>query len=150
MMKNFNILGLHRKIWLLRGEFMKNQYRGGGGGCLKRGACKVCGFNGGGLARKRKVGVDTPMHTMINEDHTWVLKYKVQQTKFFVIFGHFLPFQPPDNKKNFKIGKKKKKTPGDIIILHICTTNDNHDVWFLRYGAQKTEFFVILDHVLPF
>ena len=31
-MKNFNILGLHRKIQLLEGGgFMKNQYRGGGG-----------------------------------------------------------------------------------------------------------------------
>ena len=34
--------------------------------------------------------------------------------------------------------------PGDIIILHLCTTNDNNDVWFLRYGAQQTEFIVIL------
>ena len=24
------------------------------------------------------------------------------------------------------------------------------DVWFLRYGAQETEFFVILDRFLPF
>ena len=35
-MKNFNILGFHRKIQLLGGGgFMKNQYRGGG--CLKAG-----------------------------------------------------------------------------------------------------------------
>ena len=33
-----------------------------------------------------------------------------------------------------------KKTPGDIIILQLCTTNDNHDVWLLRYLAQQTEF----------
>ena len=25
-----------------------------------------------------------------------------------------------------------------------------NDVWFLRYGVQSTEFFVILDHFLPF
>ena len=25
-----------------------------------------------------------------------------------------------------------------------------YDVWFLRYGAQQTECFVILDHFLPF
>ena len=43
-----------------------------------------------------------------------------------------------------------KKTPEDIIILHLHTTNDNHDVWFLRYGVQQTEFFVILDYFLPF
>ena len=29
--EKFNILGVHRKIGLLRGEFMKNQYRRGGG-----------------------------------------------------------------------------------------------------------------------
>ena len=26
----------------------------------------------------------------------------------------------------------------------------NHDVWFLSYGVQRTEFFVILDHFFPF
>ena len=38
----------------------------------------------------------------------WFLKYKVPQTKFFVVLGHFLPFQPPDNleNQNFKIEKK--------------------------------------------
>ena len=46
-------------------------------------------------------------------------------TKFFVILAHFLPFQPLDNleNQNFNI---EKKTPGDIIILHICTINVNH------------------------
>ena len=29
-MKNFNILGVHWKIWLLGGWVTKNQYRGGG------------------------------------------------------------------------------------------------------------------------
>ena len=45
--------------------------------------------------------------------------------------------------------KKKKKTPGDII-LKMCTMNDNHDVWFLRHGAQQTEHVVILDCFLLF
>ena len=43
-----------------------------------------------------------------------------------------------------------KKIPGDIFILQLCTTNDNYDVWFLRYGMQQTEYFVILDYFLPF
>ena len=43
-----------------------------------------------------------------------------------------------------------KNTLGDIIILQLCTINDNHDVWFLRYGARQTELFVILDYFLPF
>ena len=53
----------------------------------------------------------------------WFLKYKVWQTEIFDILGHFLPFQPLDNlgNQNFNI-----ETPRDIIILQICTINDNH------------------------
>ena len=37
----------------------------------------------------------------------------------------------------------------------MCTINENHmmygyDVWLLKYEAQQTEFFVILDGSLPF
>ena len=69
--------------------------------------------------------------------------------KFLSFWATFYSFSPLTTQK-IKI-LKLKKTPGHIIILHICTTNDNHDVWFLRYGAQQqTEFFVILDHFCPF
>ena len=66
-MKNFNILEVHWKIWVLRRGLTKNQYREGD--CLKSGgAWTVCRFKGEGLARKRGWcfwgGVDTPMHTM--------------------------------------------------------------------------------------
>ena len=40
--------------------------------------------------------------------------------------------------------------PEDIIILHMCTKNDNHDVWSLIYQARQTGFFVILGYFLPF
>ena len=36
------------------------------------------------------------------------------------------------------------------IILHLCTRNDNHGVWFLIYQARQTGFFVILCYFLPF
>ena len=35
-----------------------------------------------------------------------------------------------------------------MIISQRCTINDSHDVQFLRYGVQQTEFFVILDQFL--
>ena len=38
------------------------------------------------------------------------------------ILGHFLPLPPPNSPKN-NTKKKMKKTPGDIIILHMCTRN---------------------------
>ena len=56
-MKNFNILGVHWRIWLLgRGGGLKNQYRGGD--CLKKGggAWTVCQFIGR-LGKKEGDGV---------------------------------------------------------------------------------------------
>ena len=70
----------------------------------------------------------------------------MQRTKFIVILGHFfLPFDPPNNPKSEKF-EKIKKMAEDIIILHLCTTKDNHNVWFLIYQAWQTEFFVILGY----
>ena len=50
------------------------------------------------------------------------------------IFCHFGPFfaflTPPNNQKNQNF-EKVKKTSGDIIILHMCTMNDNH----VTYGS---------------
>ena len=87
----------------------------------------------------------------INEDHMIFLRYKVRQTEFFVILDHFLLFHcPPDNLENQNF-EKLEKTPGGIIILHMCTINGNHIMnvsW--RYGVWQTEFFVILDGFLPF
>ena len=46
--------------------------------------------------------------------------------------------------------QKNKKVPGDIVNLHLCTTNDNHDIWFVKYQVKQTEFFVLLGYLLPF
>ena len=120
--------------------------------------------------------------------------------------GLFLSTYPPNNVENQDF-EKMNKIPGDIIILYICTVNENHmmygpwdmehdkwnffshfglffalfppkqpgkpefwrnvkkawryyfthvyykwkwySVWFLRYGVQQAEFFLILDHFLP-
>ena len=59
-----------------------------------------------------------------------------QQTKFFVVLNYFLPFYPPPpsqqpKNQNFekktirKQTKNKKNKTGEIIILHMCTINDN-------------------------
>ena len=66
--KNFNIFGVHWKIWLLRVRGHKKPiYRGG---LPKKGGLdSLLIQGGGGLARKRGVvflrGVDTPMATML-------------------------------------------------------------------------------------
>ena len=51
-------------------------------------------------------------------------------------FGLFFALLPPYQPKKSKF-QKNEKTPGDIIILHMCTKN--YDVWFLRYGARRTD-----------
>ena len=49
-------------------------------------------------------------------------------TECFVILSNFLPFDPPNNPKS-QNSEKMKKTSGDIIILHLHTTNDNYVVY---------------------
>ena len=64
---------------------------------------------------------------------------------FWAIFSLWTSQQP----KKSKFWRNKKK-PGDIIILHFCTTNDDH----MRNGSwdikHDREFFVISDYFLPF
>ena len=71
----------------------------------------------------------------INEDHMmsgfWNIRHDRQS--FYVILSHFLPFDPPNNLKNQNFEKnEKKKITGDIIILQLCTTNENH----MMYGSR--------------
>ena len=70
----------------------------------------------------------------LNENHdVWFLRYGAQQI-FFVILGHFLPCYCISNLKNWTFEKMKKKL-GDIIILHLCTTNYDHTM----YSSWDTE-----------
>ena len=68
------------------------------------------------------------MCTIHDNQDVWFLRYGARQTEFLVILDHFLPFYPTNNPENQKF-EKMKKTFGDIIILHMCTINDNHMVY---------------------
>ena len=90
----------------------------------------------------------------INEDDIWCLKYKMRQTEIFNILGHFCPFSPLTTWK-IKI-LTLKKTPGDIIILHISIINDNHMMygsWDIEHNRQffviLTVFYTLLPHYGP-
>ena len=78
----------------------------------------------------------------------WFLRYCMQQTYFFVILDHFLPFYPLTTQKS-KFWNTEKNT-WRYYHLHICTINDKH----MMYGSWditcNRHFFVILDHFLPF
>ena len=45
---------------------------------------------------------------------------------------------------------KKKKSWRSCHFTHVYHKWQSYDVWFLRHWAWWTEFFVILDHFLPF
>ena len=58
---------------------------------------------------------------------------------YFSFWPIFCPFTPPltVQKNNFFL--KKKKTPGDTIILHMCTENDDqmmYGSWDMVHGEQ--------------
>ena len=71
-----------------------------------------------------------------------------RNTEFFVILDHFCLY-PCNNPKNQNF-EKMKKIPGDIILSHKCTINDNHMMYGFWNWKRDTEFFVILDCFLPF
>ena len=50
--------------------------------------------------------------------------------RVFCHFGSLLPFDTPNNPEN-QNSEKMKKMPGEIMILHLCTTNNNH----MMYGS---------------
>ena len=78
----------------------------------------------------------------------WFLKDKTRQT-IFCHFGPFFPFCPSDNPKPQKSDfEKLKKTPEDIIFLHMCTINDNHMIYGSRNMEwKKTPQDIILLHI---
>ena len=82
-----------------------------------------------------KSGAGTPLWTM---DH----------------FGPFFALLPHKNpkKQNFEKMKKNKQKNTWIYyhFTHVYRKWKSYDVWFLRYGAWRTEFFVISDNFLPF
>ena len=71
----------------------------------------------------------------INQDHmiysSWNIRCDKQEFSSF--WATFCPFSPLTTWK-IKI-LKLKKTPGNIIILHLHHKWLSYDVWFLRYGA---------------
>ena len=59
----------------------------------------------------------------------------------------FLPFYPLWTQKIKTL--KKWKHHLEILSFYTSVKWQSYYVWFLRYQAQQTAFFVILDHFLP-
>ena len=68
----------------------------------------------------------------IHKDSWDIRRNRQKLLSFWVLFCRFLPL----TNQKIKILKKWKKTPRDIIILHLSTTNDNH----IMYGFWDMKF----------
>ena len=70
----------------------------------------------------------------------------------FFILGYFLPFYLPNSPKNHNL-EKVKKSPGYIIILHMCTKNHDHMLhcsWdMVRDGCNYFSFWAIFRPFSP-
>ena len=68
----------------------------------------------------------------------------------FYHLGQFLSFYLSDNPENRNF-EKKEKASGDVIILHMCTKNHDQMIYASwDKECDRRNFFVILDHFLPF
>ena len=67
----------------------------------------------------------------------------------FCHFGPFLALDPPNNPKNQNF-EKMKNNVWRYYFTHVYRKWKSCDLYFLRYGVQQTEFFLILDHFLHF
>ena len=75
-----------------------------------------------------------PFFALLPQHWPWKLK-----------FEKTLPFDPPNNPKNQNFGKMKKMLE-DIIILHLCITNDNH-MMYSSWDMECDRIFVTLGHL---
>ena len=88
----------------------------------------------------------------INGNHImygfWDIEYDRQNVLLF--WTIFFPFYPTNNPKNKNFKRNEINT---WIYYHFAQVHhkwQSHDVWFLRFEVQRTEFFVILEIFLPF
>ena len=87
----------------------------------------------------------------INQDHmiygSWDIK--VLRTEFFIVLGHFCPLIFLATQK-IKILKKQKSICRYYRFTPVYHKWWSYDMWFLKYRARQTEFFVISGYFLPF
>ena len=75
---------------------------------------------------------------------TWSVRSRI-----FCHFWQFFTLLPPNNPENQNF-KKMKKTPEDIIILHMPTINENHKMYGSRNMKWDIQNLFILGHFVIF
>ena len=81
----------------------------------------------------------------------WFLGHKAQQTEFFVIWGQFLSFDPPNNWKKSKFWKNEKGAWRYYPFTLVYHRWQSYDVSLLRCAVRQTNFcyFGLLFSLLP-
>ena len=80
------------------------------------------------------------------------LRYGAWTDRIFY-FGPIFALLPHEQPKKSKFKKNEKNNRRYHHFTHFTQVYHkwkSYDVWFLRYGARQTEFFIILGHFLPF
>ena len=105
------------------------------------------------MKKWRKIAGDIIILHMCIKNHNQMM-YGFRDTEWngqnFFAFGPIsYPFTPLTTWK-IRILKKWKKTLRCYHFIHVYHKWQSYDVWFLRYGARRTEFFVIWGNFYPF
>ena len=89
---------------------------------------------------------------IIDEDHMIYGSRNIRCSRqnFLLFWAMFCTFTPLKTWKIKIVTNKKKNTRRYYHFTHVHHKWQSYDVWFLRYGAQWTDFSVILDHFYPF
>ena len=87
----------------------------------------------------------------VNDNHlmhgSWDMECNGQNfLSFWVVFCTFTP----QTTRKIKIFKKWNKNVEILYFTHVNRNWKSYDVWFLKYGEWRTEFFIVLDHFLHF
>ena len=79
-----------------------------------------------------------------NHNHMMYASWDMECNRQFLHFGPFL-LLPHDWPQKFKSGKNVIKTPGDIIILQMCTKNEDHmyGSWDIKARQAELSFWAI-------
>ena len=90
----------------------------------------------------------THIHHKWQSHYVWFLRYGSQRMAFLSFWSVFSLLAPSEPRKS-KYWKNEKST-SRYNFTNVCHKWQSYDVWFLRYGARRMEFFVILTIFYPF
>ena len=71
-------------------------------------------------------------HVFTKSQHVMHVSWDMEcERKFFAIFGHFLPFYPTIEPKNWNL-ERMRKISWEIILFHMCFINEDHIMYGFR------------------